>query len=225
MSAADYSTGAADPEWEAFRALDRMANHWNRPGWRAGRQAYYWYVSFRDQHRVQALAQQCQAALAAPFLDLVDGPNLHMTLERVAFAEDIDEAGRKQVAHNAATALQGFPEIHLRVGPLAGSSGALSFSVSPRARLHELRAALLSATHSAGFAPDISASRPFRPHIGIGYCNHPVDAKPVIDRVRSLRDLPRVDVCISEVVLVALTRHERAYSWDITDRLPLATEN
>lgn len=223
MPVADPSTGPADPDWAAFTALENMTNHWDRPGWRPGRAAYYWYLSFRDQDNVRALAAQCQAAVDAPYLDLIPDTDLHMTIQRVAFADEVD-TGALQRAENAREALRGFGVLQFQIGPLAGSSGALSFSVSPKSRLIELRSRLLTAAHSAGFASDTSDADPFRPHVGIGYCNRTVDAAPIIEQVRVLRSLPPVDVCIRKLTLVELTRHERAYSWDVVSELPLTAD-
>lgn len=225
MSSADRSTCPADPDWTAFAALDRMTSHWDRPGRRPGRTAFYWYLSFRDQREVQALAARCQATIDAPYFDLVAHSDLHMTMERVAFADEIDVKGLRRVEENVNGALRGFAPLRLQIGPLAGSNGALSFSARPKDRLHELRSKVLTATHSAGFASHVSVSDLFRPHVGIGYCNRAVDAAPIIEQVRTLRTLPPVNVCISELTLVTLTRHERAYSWEAAYTLPLAADN
>jgi 2'-5' RNA ligase len=222
---ADQSTGQADPDWAAFAALDRMKNHWDRPGWRPGRRAYYWYLSFRDQHDVQALAEQCQSAIDAPYFDLVAPRDLHMTIERIAYADEIDISDRLQVAEDVKAALHGFNELRFQIGPLAGSSGALSFSASPRTCLLEMRSRVLTAMHRTGLATASSGTDSFRPHVGISYCNRPVEAHPIIERVRALRALPPVDVCISELTLVTLTRHDRAYSWEVADRVPLAARD
>lgn len=221
MAAADPPTGTKDPDWATFAALDRMTNHWDRPGWRPGRTAYYWYLSFRDQPEVHALAEQCQSVVAAPHFDLIAPTDLHMTVERVAFAEEIEESALRQVVRNARIELSGFGELRFHVGPLAGSKGALSFSTSPQRRLFELRSLVLTATHCAGSALGVPIAGTFRPHVGIGYCNRTVDARPIIEQVHGLRTLPPVNVCISELALVELTRHERAYSWEIFDRIAL----
>ncbi len=202
-----------------------MTNHWDRPGWRPGRAAYYWYLSFRDQPEVQALAEQCQSAFDAPHFDFIEPTDLHMTLERIAFTDEVDGNAQWSAEKNARTALRTFGAMQFQVGPLTGSRGALSFSASPTDRLHELRSRLLTATHSAGFALDVSASDSFRPHVGIGYCNRTVDALPIIEQVRALRALPPVDVCISKLTLVELTRNERSYTWDIVSTLPLTDDN
>lgn len=224
MPVADPSTGPADPDWAAFAALERMTNHWDRPGWRPGRTAYYWYLSFRDQDDVRALAAQCQAAVDAPHFDLVPDTDLHMTVQRVAFADEMDADALRRTEENTREALRGFGMLRLQIGPLAGSGGALSFSASPRNRLNELRSQLLTTAHSVGFAPDTTDADPFRPHVGIGYCNRTVNAAPIIEQVRVLRSLPPVDVRISKLTLVELTRHERAYSWDVVSEVPLTTD-
>lgn len=221
MPDAERSSGPTDRDWAAFTALDRMTNHWDRPGWRPGRKAFYWYISFRDHDEVRALAEQCQTVLAAPHFDLTAGSDLHMTLNRVAFADEITAGTLRCTANSVRARVAGFGEIRLRVGPLAGSRGALSFSVDPQVRLRELREEVANAMLSDKTASAEAGSAEFRPHVGIGYCNRTIDAMPVIEQVRTLRALPPVDVCISELTLVTLTRHERAYSWDVVEQLPL----
>lgn len=202
-----------------------MTNHWDRPGWRPGRTAYYWYLSFRDQPEVQALAEQCESAFDSPYFDLIARRDLHMTMLRVAFTDEVGESGRLRAEEIARRVLSTFGELRFQVGPLAGSRGALSFSVSPKDRLLELRSRLLSATNSAGFALDKTAADSFRPHVGIGYCNRAVDALPIIEKVRLLRALPPVNVCISKLTLVELTRNERSYTWDPVSTVPLTDDN
>lgn len=226
MSApADDLAGAQDTDWLSFSAMDRMTNHWDRPGWRPGRSAYYWYLSFRDEPAIHVLAQECRSAVAGPHFDPIEPSDLHMTVERVGLVDEVAAEQLDNLAHTAAQELTGFTPLDVSVGPLAGSAGALSFSASPRSQLSALRLRLLSATHAAGFAPDILASDPFRPHVGIGYCNQEIDAEPIIDRVRLLRALPTVTVRVREVVLVELTRRERAYDWTVKHRLPFAIAN
>jgi hypothetical protein len=225
VPAADHSSGSTDPDWTAFAALDRMTNHWDRPGWRPGRAAYYWYLSFRDQPEVQALAEQCQAVFDAPHFDLIARTDLHMTVQRVAFTDEVDESDLRRVEETSRTGLSAFGELRFAVGPLAGSRGALSFSTTPHDRLLELRSQLLAAHHSAGLAMHVSPVDAFRPHVGIGYCNRTVDASPIIEQVYELRTLPPVNVCISELTLVELTRHERSYTWDSVATVPLTDDN
>ena len=211
-------------DWTAFAAMSSMVNHWDRPGWRPGRIAYYWYLSFGDQPEVRALAAQCQSVISAPHFDLIDGSELHMTLERVAFSEEISRERLHEVRRNGDRRLTGFGILETTIGPLAGSTGALSFSVEPRNRLDALRSLLVLANRESGISTD-GDGQPFRPHVGIAYCNQRTAARPVVAQVEALRALPRVNVCISEALLVALTRNERSYSWEPVHRIPLTTDN
>ncbi len=220
---ADRDNGSPETDWAAFAAVSRMVNHWERPGWRPGRMAYYWYLGFGDQPEVRTLAGRCQDVIAAPHFDLVDAAELHMTLERVGFAEDIDAARIRTVQRSAARLLAGFGTLDITVGPLAGSTGALSFSIEPRNRIGELRSLLVLANRESGIPVD-GEEQAFRPHVGIAYCNRSTDARPIIAQVETLRTLPTVNVRNSEALLVALTRNERSYSWTPVHRIPLTTD-
>jgi 2'-5' RNA ligase len=219
-SRADHSTGSPETDWAAFAAVGSMVNHWDRPGWRPGRTAYYWYLAFGDQAEVRALAGRCQDVVAAPYFDLVDDSELHMTLERVAFVEDIDAGTLQRVRRSVDKRLAGFGALNIAIGPLAGSTGALSFSAEPRDRLDALRSLLVLANQESGIPVERDPT-PFRPHVGIAYCNQRIDAQEIIARVETLRALPTVTVCIREVLLVALTRKERSYTWEAVHRTPL----
>jgi hypothetical protein len=210
-----------DADWSAFAALKSMTDHWDRPGWSPGRTAYYWYLDFTGYPDLRKLAIHCQRVIAAECFDTVAADGLHMTLAKVAFADEIDQAGLNRVARTAGRAVAGFGAISVMVGPLAGSRGALSFSASPRAKIDQLRAALLRATCDAGYPVEADTTGLLRPHVGIAYCNRTIDARPVIEQVRKLRELDRVTVHVRDCVLVALTRHERSYSWRVRHRVPL----
>ena len=210
-----------DADWSAFSALDCMTNHWHRPDWPPGRTAYYWYLDFTGYPDLRELATHCQKAVDGDYFDSVDSSGLHMTLAKVAFEDQIDEVGLDRLARAAGRAVAGFGAIPATVGPLAGSRGALSFSASPRSAFDRLRGVLVRATCDAGYRGESDVAGRFRPHVGIAYCNRTTDAGPIVEQVRQLRELDRVPAHVRECVLVALTRYERSYSWQVRYRLPL----
>jgi len=76
----DPPTSLTDPteiarnDWAAFSGLDTLANHWERPAWPDGAQAYYWLVPLGAVPELRTQAQACQEALASvPDLDAVPG--------------------------------------------------------------------------------------------------------------------------------------------------------
>ena len=76
-------------DWSRYRALDRLANHWDRPGWSPGRRSYHWVSAVRPVPlRAASPTAYCQAALQhIATLDMVPMSSLHITLQRVAFTE------------------------------------------------------------------------------------------------------------------------------------------
>ncbi|WP_256790311.1 2'-5' RNA ligase family protein, partial [Frankia sp. AvcI1] len=145
---------------------------------------------------------------------------LHLTVRRLAFTDEIDTAAVTTVVRRVAQRCRGLPAIGMRVGPLAGSSGAVRFTVTPWEPLVELRAAVDEETAACGLP---AVDRRFRPHVGIAYCNRDVPAQPIIRRVAGLRDLPPIEVPVMEIRLVRLYRDGRTYRWDTESIVPLHT--
>lgn len=205
-------------DWERFRVLTAMTNHWDRPGWRPGRRSYHWFVTF-DSAALRDLAAVCQRGLRAfDCLDPVPADGLHLTLRRLAFTDEIDTDTVTTVAGRVAERCRDLPAFTVRVGPLAGSSGAVRFTVTPWEPLGELRQVVDDATTGCG---QPALDRRFRPHVGIAYCNRTIAADPIIRRVATLRDLPPVEVPVVDLRLVRLYRDGRTYRWNPVYVVPL----
>jgi len=190
-----------------------MVNHWDRADWRPGRTGYYWYLTFDDDaSALRTMAAACQRALHAhSAFDLVPLGDLHMTLGRVGFEDELSEDVLAEAEQRAEAATAPLEPFTMQVGPLAGSAGAISFSAAPYDRLNELRVTLDSATSAALGTATNNGS--FRPHVGIAYCNSSLPLAPIIETVRSLRFLSPVPYRVARVSLVRLTRLDRAYRW------------
>jgi len=212
---------SVERDWQEFQRLDYMGNHWERPGWAPGRRAYYWYITLGDTPPLNAMAAECQSTLNLPYLDPVPLDRLHLTVQRLAFEDEIATSQVDATARRARQLLSGVESFELNIGPLAGSRGAVRFSVSPWAPIENLRRALREAISSS---TDIRPSRSesdFRPHVGIAYCNARVQAPELIQRVSQLRHLPTIQTRVSEVSLVRLSRTDRGYCWEPLATLPL----
>jgi 2'-5' RNA ligase len=212
------TTSDPDPvveDWDRFCRLTSMTNHWDRPGWSPKRQSFHWFVTFRGADNLHALAASCQRRLRLPFLDHVPADALHVTVSRLAFTDEIAAAQVNAAIETAAAACSTTKPFALRVGPLAGSGGALRFTVTPWDSLTALRTAISEAAPHLGTTPP----RGFRPHIGIAYCNDMIPVTAVIERVAALRTLPSVDVDVHALELVRLWRDGRRYRWETEARL------
>ncbi len=209
-------------EWASFRSLNSMQNHWERPGWTPGRRAYYWYATFSDP-AVTDLAARCQEHLQGlPYLDAVPLDSLHLTVQRLAFEDEIDPVHVTRAQEFAHQKISSTPALSLNVGPLTGSAGAVRLSVNPWDDLQRLRSRLQTAVCVAGIStPEPASAASFRPHIGISYCNAQVPAAPLQRLLSGLRSAASVSTLIERVDLVLLRREGRAYRWDTVDTIPL----
>ncbi|MER6010174.1 2'-5' RNA ligase family protein [Streptomyces bluensis] len=209
----------AEHDWVAFSALEEMTDHWSRPGWSDGARAYYWMLTFPGSPELADLAVTCQDELTALGLDPVPADGLHLTLARIGARDAVTRRQLEALAQTAARELPG--AFTLRIVPLAGSRGAVRFSVGPWAPLVHLHAALLH----AGRSEDLSSREPtalFRPHLSIAYNNRRRPAAPVTAAVAYLRSLASVAVEVADVQLVELRRDGATYRWDVLESLPLA---
>jgi hypothetical protein len=110
----------------------------------------------------------------------------------------------------------------LEIGPLAGSRGALRFSVSPWSSLLAMHQELGEATAQAlGSQPVMDTSR-FRPHLSIAYANTRVPLAFLRTSVRELRKLAPITVSVSDVSLVELWRDGRTYRFSEVARVGFA---
>ncbi|WP_331733451.1 2'-5' RNA ligase family protein (plasmid) [Embleya sp. NBC_00888] len=208
-------------DWSAFAKLTRMSDHWARPDWEPGRRHLYWFLTFAGHRALATEAAIGQQVIAHLGMDPVPADNLHVTLAAIGDARHIPAHAVSDLAVRAATVAGESFTIHAH--PMAGSSGAVRFSLSPWTPLTRLRDALARLTPATGEAATHGPRpRPFRPHLGIAYNNTDRPAAPVIRAVAGLRHRAPVRLDIAHVDLVELRREHATYRWDLLHRLPLA---
>ncbi|MFB7600813.1 2'-5' RNA ligase family protein [Streptomyces sp. NPDC056160] len=217
----DSTDLVVDHDWRAFTAVERMTDHWARPGWHEGVRAYYWMLTFPDADALVSRARQCQDALAHLEMDCVPEDGLHVTLTRIGSTDLVSDNQLEAVAALAAR----MPVTAFRAAahPMAGSRGAVRFSLAPWTPLIRLHAALSEAGRRAG-VPGGKPTAAFRPHLGVQYSNRERPAAPVIESVARLRTLDPVPLDIDSVELVELWRTNRpapAYRWRVVRSVPL----
>jgi 2'-5' RNA ligase len=201
-------------DWQAFGQLKAMENHWDRPGWTDGRRSYHWMLSFHDTRDVQDLAKQCQAELPRGPLDPVPHDALHVTLGRIGFTDEISEACAISAAKQATSRCEALTPLALTIGPLAGSRGAIRFTVTPWPPLLELHRQLAAATSDVLGEKCVMDTEGFRPHLSIAYSNTVLPVAPLLPVMERLRQLAPVEVSVSSVLVVELRRVGRAYRYE-----------
>ncbi|MGE7433989.1 2'-5' RNA ligase family protein [Kitasatospora sp. NPDC001175] len=207
----------ADHDWKAFSEVTTMVNHWDRPAWAPGRRRLYWFITMDDARSVHALTAHCQKHLSRPELDLTPVDGLHITLSRVAVADDKEVESLVASARALCAELEPFA---LQVLPLAGSRGAVRFSLAPWTPILRLTDVLVEAGAAVGAEVRTTADQ-LRPHLGIGYCNQEAPAEPLRKVIAGLRNLESVELAVPSVELVELRRDGRRYWWTSLARVRL----
>ncbi|QDN54315.1 2'-5' RNA ligase family protein (plasmid) [Streptomyces sp. S1D4-20] len=202
-------------DWKAFAAIDRMTNHWSKPGWSGSHRSYYWMLTFSGTPSLLSHVRHCQSELAHLGMDAVPNDVLHVTMPRIG---NINQVTAAQIDHLVTLAEHApLERFHLFAHPLTGSRGAVRFTLSPWTPLVRLYAVLSDIGREAG-VPGGKPTAAFRPHLGLQYNNRDRPAEPVIEAVAHLRSLPPVVVDIAAVDLVELRRTsgaQRAYRWSL----------
>ncbi|MFK0017004.1 2'-5' RNA ligase family protein [Streptomyces sp. NPDC091027] len=209
-----------DHDWRAFTEVRRMKSHWDRPGWADGRRAFYWMLTFPGATGLIRRTQHCQDELAHLGMDSIPSDGLHVTLTRIGSTEVVQRS-RVQLLAGLAGHLR-IPAFPLTARPLAGSTGAVRFTLTPWSPLVALQAALSEIGSRVG-VPGGRPTSMFRPHLGIQYNNRERPAAPVIASVARLRTLAPVSLEISRVELVELwrTSNPPSYRWQVVHSVPL----
>lgn len=211
------SNEKAPTRFQDFRSL---RNHWSRP---IGPRAYYWYLTFENAPELRARAREYQQAITYPYYDKTPLCYLHLTLDRIAFANEVSWHQISAIESAALSACRKIRHFDITVGNLGGTRGAIGFGVYPDQPIRDLRDSLRAATLSA--YPDAPVDKgDFRPHITIAYANTDgVPADEMITRAEQLDATTRqADVTVREGSLVLLERSQRSYSWHAISRVPLA---
>jgi len=212
-------------DWWTFRRLRRLADHWYlRPGWRSDRHYLTWYLLFDADNYpdLGAYVADHQRHVGFPYVDLVPPDGLHLTVQGVAFA---DELSHDQVAEIGAVARDfcaDLPPFDLTIGPLAGYPGGVFLRAAPWEPVRQLRNRLSAAIgRTIGVARVPDEPRRFKPHISVGYCNDAVPATDLIDHVRELRRRSPLTLNVNAAHLIELRRDEHTYRWGTLESVHL----
>ncbi len=218
---ADNAQAITRTDWQAFAALTRMKDHWDRPGWEdPHRRVYYWMLTFDGHTDLLDLTRRCQHPLEPLGLDLIPATGLHVTMLRIGDRHLVDLPVLRDLADTVEGL--GVRAFTVHAHPIAGSRGAIRYSLSPWTPLVRLHAALTRAGRHHG-VPGGADTASFRPHLGIAYNPTERDAKPVIDAASHLRQLPPMALTVPAIDLVELRREGRRYRWDTVRTIPLVT--
>lgn len=211
---------------DGFEHTDELRRHWWwRPGWRQGRHVYACHFTFRDQPAVQQLAGTCRRALAAvPGLEPIPAQWLHLTMQEVAFTDEVSPEQLDSFMAAAARELAAVPLPQVTLHPPVVVAEAVLLPVTPSGPVDAVRTAIRSAVADALPRARPTVIERYRPHVSVAYSNLDQPAGPVH---RALADLEveSVSITLPAVGLLEYHRDDRMYVWDSNTPLTIGAGN
>lgn len=203
-------------------AFDRMSDHWWwRPGWKLGRSAYTWHVTFDDAPDLHRLAVEYIDALSIPGLDVIPTRWLHLTMQGVGFTDEVTAAEADAIAEAAGRHLAELEPFEVVLHPTVIEPEVVRLDVEPAARVAAVRSAV-----RAGIADVWGADRVpepevgFIPHVSLAYSSAKGPTDAIVRAVRSVEVAP-ARTTISHADLIVLNRDNKQYQWTTHASVPL----
>jgi 2'-5' RNA ligase len=189
-----------------------MADHWwQRAGRRPGREQYHWHMLFGDQPAVHELAEMAHQRLAGlPGLEMVPRRWLHLTTLVVGFADEVPASTVDAMTAETRRRLASLAPIPVTLGRVLYHPEAVTLAVEPLGALDPALDAVRAAARAAG-CDGHTDTDPWIPHISVAYSHASGPAAPVIEALG--RWLPKTEIAIRSVSLVAQTQVGRSWQW------------
>lgn len=212
----DDPASVAQHDQAAFEQVGQMLCHWDRPH----RRSYHWMVTLDQEPRAIELSQHCQTVLPEDGLDLIPPESLHLTVRRFGYVNEVPVGKLETAIATVGEHCQQISPFRLYLLPLAGSPGALRFSVAPWSPLLSLHRAVSVAS---GYA-EVDPLSLYRPHVGVAYSSRVQAPGPFVAAAREAQSLSSAEITITELRLVELYRADHQYRWRVLERLSFAGE-
>jgi 2'-5' RNA ligase len=207
--------------------LESVRNHWWwRPGWRVGRHLYACHLTLDDQPQLRELIGHYQGALAhLENLDLIPPGSLHLTMQRIGWADEVSPAEVEVLAERIADRLRDAPRPVVTCHQPAVWAEAVVFKALPAEPVYALRLAVYQAIETALGPRALPVAPPapgqFVPHVSIAYVNADGPAQPVFDALSRVRQPPPVTVTFRVAPILAFHRDQQMYEWTSARPIPI----
>jgi 2'-5' RNA ligase len=201
----------------------QLRDHWVwRPEWTPARTCLYWYLTFRDDEITRTLGDEVLSTVRdTAWLDDVPPEWRHVTVTDIGFTDELEPADVEHVRSAVADEVADEERLRLTLGPVQTFASAVVVATGPLDRLRTVQQGVRRATSAALGARHADVHRHlFWPHLSLGYVNRPVD-EHTASRFR--QEVPAVEgrVDVDAVTLVAVTRRDHGYRWDVEAEVDL----
>jgi len=198
-----------------------ITDHWAwRPEWTPHRPRLLWYLTFEQAPDVEAAAVPCTDVLWESGADIVPPEWLHLTVNHVGFADELDAAAVRAAADEIRRRLQDVEPFDLTLGPVEALPDAIVLAAGPAGQVSLLRAIVCGAMAHTGMAPPDDLDEVFWPHVSLCYLNRRTDHARLMEAVRAAEPAT-VQVRCDRLVQVLVTRSHGHYRWEVLDEVPL----
>jgi len=204
--------------------VESLRNHWLwRTGWRAGRHLYACHLILDDQPYLRELIRRYQDALAhLGNLDLIPPGSLHLTMQRIGWADEVSPAELKAVAERITDRLRGAPGPVVTFQVPTVREEAVYLEALPAEPIYALRLAVYQAIAAVlgPLALPVAPPGPgqYVPHVSVAYVNADGPAHPVFDALSRVHPRP-VTVTFRVAPILTFHRDHQMYEW--TGALPI----
>jgi 2'-5' RNA ligase len=202
------------PAWTYTNATEMRDHWWWRPGWAVGRRFYTWHFTFEGQEELHKLVSAYQEALAGvATLDLVPLRWLHLTVQGLGFADEVDKRDLVKIDAAVASHLEELPTPVVAFERPVIRPEAIALPPTPIDSLREVKAAIRRGIADVwGHSRVPEQLEGFQPHVTVAYSSGEGDVGGIISRLEAVNVMPaRVELRFPQ--RITLQRDHRIYEW------------
>ncbi|MEO3799982.1 2'-5' RNA ligase family protein [Nonomuraea sp. B1E8] len=199
-----------------------VRNHWwPREGWHPGRLVYTWHLTFEHAPELHRLVERYQATLSGlQGLDPVPTQWLHLTIQGVAFADELTQSQIDEIVTAVTLELETVPAFQLTFGKTAIIGEAIVLPPTPAEPVHEVWRAIRSGIANVLGREKVPTaheqSTGFRPHVSIAYVNTSGPAAIYREALEAMGQVDPASASVTDVALIVQDRvlaPEWVYRW------------
>ena len=192
---------------------------WWRPGQRVGRRFYTVHATFAAAAEVQQMAAEARDRLSGiPYLDLIPGRWLHLTMQGIGFADEVSDGDLEAITAAAAARLAIVAPVTITLGPPEVAGEGVTSWASPPRDLDQVRDAVRAGIADVWGDGRVPESPDWTAHVSVAYANADGPGAPID---ASVEGMGAAETTVRAVDLIRLGRDSHLYEWETVASLPL----
>jgi 2'-5' RNA ligase len=142
-------------------------------------------------------------------------------MQGIAFTDEVSQDDVSKIIEAARKRLATQQPISLTIGPALVDPEAILLRVSPPDALVPVRASVRAAIADVRGVADVPEAERWEPHVSIAYSNDNAPVAPFAEALATASD-KTVDITVSAVSLIELSRDTHLYQWSTKAELSLS---